>query len=79
VVVAVVELRIAGRKRLHNPAPKGGSSAPAFQWDKEDIHLFIHSVVRPDDTVTSSGIESLSDNFLCPPYLASPLLFSLFL
>jgi hypothetical protein len=59
VVPTVAELRIdsspdrwdavptSPRKRLHNPAAKGGSSSPVFLWDKEepgkfpfDFHFF---------------------------------------
>ncbi|CAH1384800.1 unnamed protein product [Tenebrio molitor] len=53
--------------KIHNPAPKGGSSSPAFQRDKEELgkftldFIFLPRVVRPDDNVTSSGNEPLSE------------------
>jgi hypothetical protein len=53
--------------KIHNPAPKGGSSSPAFQRDKEELgkfaldFIFLPRVVRLDDNVTSSGNEPLSE------------------
>jgi hypothetical protein len=58
------------RERLHNPHTEGRiSPSPVLQWDKNE-----HGI----NFVLFSFLYHGADNFLCLPYLASSLVFSVF-